>query len=77
MSSGMGTGGYAAGSPATGVSAGGGLAPGPMDPQHTFSHILMSDHNYFMGSDIFFDNDFWSSFMSNPHDGNGMNMMGR
>ncbi|KAG8218913.1 hypothetical protein J3R82DRAFT_4596 [Butyriboletus roseoflavus] len=75
VSSGMGTGGYAAGSPATGVSAGGGLTP--MDPQHTFSNILTSDQNYFMGSDIFFDNDFWSSFMSSHLDGNGMNMMGR
>lgn len=78
VSSGMGTGGYVAGSPAAGVNTGSGLAPGPMDSQqHTFPNVLMSDPNYFMGSDIFFDNDFWSSFMSNPPDGNGMNMMGR
>ncbi|KAH0840187.1 hypothetical protein J3R83DRAFT_1182 [Lanmaoa asiatica] len=76
VSDGMRTG-YAAGSPAAGVNAGGSLAPGPMDPQNTFPNLLMSDPNYFMGSDIFFDNDFWSSFMSNPPDGNVTNMIGR
>lgn len=76
VSSGMGTGVYAAGSPATGVNTGGNMAPGPMDSQHIFSNFPINDSNYFMGPDIFFDNDFWSSFMLNPTDGNGMGMMG-
>lgn len=77
VSSGMSTGGYVGGSPATCVNAGGNLAPGPVDSQHAFPNLLMSDPNYFMGSDIFFDNDFWLSFMSSPPDANGMSMMGR
>lgn len=77
VSSGMGTGAYAAGSPATGVNTGGGLPPGLVDPPHSFPNFPMnSDSSYFMGPDIFFDNDFWSSFMLNPTDGNGMSMMG-
>lgn len=62
-SNGMGTGGYTVGSSAPGVDTGGSLPPGPMDPQYTFLNVPMSDPNYFMSSDIFFDDDFWSAFM--------------
>ena len=60
---GMGTSGYASGSSAGGVDAGSSLTPGPIDPQYTFLNVPMSDPNYFMSSDIFFDDDFWSAFM--------------
>ena len=76
VSSGMGTGAYATGSPVTGVHTGGNIPPGPMDSQHLFANFPMHDSNYIMGSDIFFDHDFWSSFMLNSIDGNGMSMMG-
>lgn len=65
MSNGAGTSGYAAGSSTAGINTGGSLAPGPIDPQYALPNLPMgSDPNYFMNSDIFFDNDFWSSFMS-------------
>jgi hypothetical protein len=62
-SNGMGTGGYAAGGSAVGAGTGGSLPHGPIDPQYTFLNVPMSDPNYFMSSDIFFDDDFWSAFM--------------
>ncbi|KAF8450221.1 hypothetical protein L210DRAFT_3387413 [Boletus edulis BED1] len=64
VSNGMDTGGYAAGSSTTGVNTGGCLPPGPVEPQYTLPNLPMSDPNYFVNSDIFFDNDFWSTFMS-------------
>lgn len=70
VSNGMGTGEYAAESSAAGVAMGTNLAPGPTD-QYTFPNFPMSDPNYFMNSDILFDNDFWSMVM------NGMSAMGR
>lgn len=61
VSNGMGTSGYAGGSSVAGVSSGGSLASA-IDP-YTMPNIPMGDPNYFMGSDIFFDNEFWTTFM--------------
>ncbi|KAG0703888.1 hypothetical protein DFH29DRAFT_1040372 [Suillus ampliporus] len=37
--------------------------------QQSFPSFPINDPNYFMNSDIFLDNDFWSSFMSNLSEG--------
>jgi hypothetical protein len=37
--------------------------------QPSFPSFPINDPNYFMNSDIFLDNDFWSSFMSNLSEG--------
>ncbi|KIJ20469.1 hypothetical protein PAXINDRAFT_67476 [Paxillus involutus ATCC 200175] len=82
-SSGQGAVGYpdgttrAAGGPTGhGAIPGGGLGAG-MYPHQNFPNLAMTDPNYFMNSDIFLDSDFWSSFMGNLADGNGMGMMKR
>jgi hypothetical protein len=59
-----------------GAIPGGGLGAG-MYPHQNFPNLAMTDPNYFMNSDIFLDSDFWSSFMGNLADGNGMGMMKR
>lgn len=64
MSNGVGTDGYAAGSSAASMNTGGSFGPGPIDPQYSFPNLPMNDPNYFMNSDIFFDSDFWSTFMA-------------
>ncbi|KAH7887473.1 hypothetical protein F5I97DRAFT_1966044 [Phlebopus sp. FC_14] len=59
--------------------ADGGMGPGPgghpgmyPHPPHMFPSFPTNyDPNYFMNSDIFWDNDFWSSFMANLSDGGG------
>lgn len=43
----------------------------PMDLQHTLPSFPMNDPNFF-NSEIFFDNEFWSSFMANLSDENGL-----
>ncbi|KAG6334098.1 hypothetical protein ID866_4990 [Astraeus odoratus] len=44
-----------------------------MNSHHTLSSFPMSDPNYF-NSEIFFDTEFWSSFMANMSDENGLYM---
>lgn len=43
----------------------------PMHLQHTLPSFPMNDPNYF-NSEFFFDNEFWSSFMANLSDENGL-----
>jgi hypothetical protein len=77
-SNGIGTGGYPTAGCATGMTTGGGVQGGGMYPQQTLPSFPMSDPNYFMNSDLFLDNEFWSSFMANlASDGSGMGTMGR
>ncbi|KAH7912970.1 hypothetical protein BJ138DRAFT_1147165 [Hygrophoropsis aurantiaca] len=45
------------------------FVPGEAMSQTFPSAFLLNDPNYFMNSDIFLDNDFWSSFMANISEG--------
>ncbi|KAH7931166.1 hypothetical protein BV22DRAFT_998664 [Leucogyrophana mollusca] len=49
-----------------------GFVSGEAIPQTFPSAFLLNDPNYFMNSDIFLDNDFWSSFMANLSEGSAM-----